>query len=100
MNKFGFLISPPQCFPDRFVRRDVKQMIVSCPRGCQWEDMVAELEAHLKACNFISNLCGVVLTPDQIGTHTHTVSKAKIFVEIMTLDLPFSGDTGRASATF
>ncbi|XP_064401053.1 TNF receptor-associated factor 1-like [Halichondria panicea] len=63
-----------ECFPDRFVRRDVKQMIVSCPRGCQWEDMVAELEAHLKACNFISNLCGVVLTPDQIGTHTHTVT--------------------------
>ncbi len=30
-------------------------MIVGCPHqrnGCQWEDSLASLEAHLKACDF------------------------------------------------
>ncbi len=87
-----------QYFPDRFVRREIEGMIVGCPhqlKGCRWEGRLAKLEVHLIVCDFHPkqcNLCGVVLTPDQIESHgpkalmkcplagfgcrhTHTVSK-------------------------
>ena len=57
-------------------------MIVGCPhqlKGCQWEGRLAKLETHLKACDFLSeecNLCGIVLTPDQIGLHGRVCPKA------------------------
>ncbi len=79
---FYLLISSQQCFPDRFVRREIEGMIVGCPhqlKGCQWEGRLAKLEAHLKACDFLSeecNLCGVVLTPDQIRSHGRVCPKA------------------------
>ena len=79
---FYLLISPLQYFPDRFVRREVEGMIVGCPhqlKGCHWEDRLAKLAAHLKACNFLSeecNLCGVILSPDQIGSHGRVCPKA------------------------
>ncbi|XP_064392829.1 TNF receptor-associated factor 3-like isoform X3 [Halichondria panicea] len=48
-----------QCFPDRFVRKEISKMMVLCPykdNGCQWEDKTAALEAHLKTCTFASNV--------------------------------------------
>ncbi len=78
------IFSPLQCFPDRFVRREIETMIVGCPhqqKGCPWEDKVTMLDAHLKTCNFLSEeckQCGLVLTSDLIGSHAQECSKAEM----------------------
>ncbi len=65
------------------MRREIEGMIVGCPhqqKGCQWENTVAMLDAHLKTCNYLPEeckQCGQV-TSDLIGSHARVCSKAEI----------------------
>ena len=59
-------------------------MIVYCihrHKGCEWENKLAELEAHLETCDFTSEecpQCGTILTPEQVESHKLTCPKAMV----------------------
>ena len=38
-----------QCFPDRFVRKEIQALEVKC-KGCNWEGLFAEYNTHNKTC--------------------------------------------------
>ena len=71
-----------QCFPDRFVRREIEGVVVCCSHqqeGCKWEGRLANLEDHLKACEFVSKECpncGLVLMFEQLELHELACPKA------------------------
>ena len=71
-----------QYFPDRFVRREIEGLIISCPHqqaGCNWEDRLGSLEDHLRSCDFVSKMCpdcGVTLTLDKMESHNRVCPKA------------------------
>ena len=49
-----------QYFPDRFVRKEVNKLPVSCPnthRGCDWTGVFGNLESHLRNCAFEQAAC-------------------------------------------
>ena len=59
-------------------------MILYCPyrhEGCNWEDRLDKLEAHLETCDFTSEecpQCGTILTPEQVESHKQTCPKAMV----------------------
>ncbi len=73
-----------QYFPDRFVRREIEGMVVSCrhqKKGCPWEDKVMKLDDHLKSCSYsISECqdCGKILSPIEMESHKQICPKAML----------------------
>ena len=59
-------------------------MIVYCihrHKGCEWEDKLDKLEAHLETCDFTSEecpQCGTILTPEQVESHKLTCPKSMV----------------------
>ena len=58
-----FVFSPHPCtvkyFPDRFIRREIKNLIVICPfseAGCNWEGNFEKYHVHIQVCEFKSAL--------------------------------------------
>ena len=67
-------------FPDRFMRRKVKGIIVYCShkQECTWEGRLAELENHLKTCEFNSEkcqYCGEEFAVSQLESHKSSCPK-------------------------
>ena len=49
-----------QYFPDRFVRKDVLSLSVSCKfrhKGCDWDGKIKDLKDHLEKCDYGSTQC-------------------------------------------
>ena len=49
-----------QYFPDRFVRKDILGLSISCKfhhMGCDWEGKFGELKEHVKVCDYNSTQC-------------------------------------------
>ncbi len=73
-----------QYFPDRCVRRKVNEIVVKCSfqeKGCSWEDQLANLTDHLKACSFATiecQDCGKVQPMSEIKTHKKDCPKAMV----------------------
>ena len=57
---FIYILFPLQYFPDRFVRKDVLLLSVSCKsrhKGCDWEGKFGELIEHLRKCDYSLTQC-------------------------------------------
>ena len=49
-----------QYFPDRFVKRELNNLAVTCPfseAGCDWEGKFSEYEKHVNRCSFAMSSC-------------------------------------------
>ena len=65
-----------QYFPDRFVRKEIKNLVTICPfseMGCNWEGKFEDYQQHVEVCIFVSldcEHCGEKVRGDQIKKHT------------------------------
>ena len=71
-----------QYFPDRFVQREILNIVVICPFGefgCNWEGRFEEYPPHVENCDFAlltCEYCGEKLHKNQLSAHNQTCSKA------------------------
>ena len=62
-----------QYFPDRFVRKEIKNLVTICPfseMGCNWEGNFEEYQQDIKECRFACKHCGEKVCRDQMERHT------------------------------
>ena len=65
-----------QYFPDRFVRKEIKNLVIICPfseMGCNWEGKFEEYQRHVEVCDFVllnCEHCGEKVCGDQMEKHT------------------------------
>ena len=71
-----------QNFPDRFVQREILNVVVICPFGefgCKWEGQFEEYALHIESCDFALSTCeycGESLHKNQLTAHKQTCPKA------------------------
>ena len=71
-----------QYFPDRFVQREILNLVVACPfceSGCNWEGRFEEYPQHVENCDFALSTCEHCeekLHKNQLEAHNQSCPKA------------------------
>ena len=79
ISNYVFLL---QYFPDRFVKREILNVVVICPFGefgCNWEGRFEEYPPHVESCDFAlltCEYCGENLHKNQLIAHSQTCPKS------------------------
>ena len=71
-----------QYFPDRFVQREILNLVVTCPFcevGCNWEGRFEEYQQHVENCDFALSTCKYCeekMHKNQLEAHSQSCPKA------------------------